>query len=156
LLHNWRKVIDVARPNTRAGNGDRARQTLRWRYLPQLDTLTDVRSRVRTALRGWGVVGRAAEDVVLIVSELVANAIEHAHTPLVVALGREEDRMHIRVRDYSLDPPVMRLVEDDPRRGWGLRLIAMLATWGSEPLSDGKTVWAVVEQCPPGLQSVQP
>ncbi len=145
----------MVRPSARGGNWNRARQTLRWRYLPQLDTLTDVRSRVRTALRGWGVVGRAAEDVVLIVSELVANAIEHARTPLVVALRREGDRMHIRVRDYSLDPPVVRSAEDDPRRGWGLRLIAMLATWGSEPLSDGKTVWAVVEHCPPGLQYVQ-
>ncbi len=149
-------MIDVVRPSTRDGNRDRARQTLHWRYLPQLDTLTDVRSRVRAALRGWGVIGLAAEDVVLIVSELVANAIEHARTPLVVALGRDGDRMHIRVRDYSPDPPVMRSAEDDPRRGWGLRMITMLATWGSEPHPDGKTVWATVEHRIPGLQPVQP
>jgi anti-sigma regulatory factor (Ser/Thr protein kinase) len=104
----------------------------------------------------WGIVGRVVEDVVLVVSELAANAIEHARTPLVVALGRDEEGVQVRVRDYSSDPPVLRSIDDDPRRGWGLRMIAGLAAWGWEPHPDGKTVWATIELPARNVQLVRP
>jgi anti-sigma regulatory factor (Ser/Thr protein kinase) len=83
--------------------------------------------------------------VVLVVSELAANAIEHARTPLVVALSHDSAQTHVRVQDYSAEPPVLRSIEDDPRRGWGLRVVDDVASWGWEPHPDGKTVWATIE-----------
>ena len=145
----------MSRLSTRGGNRDPARRALRWRYLPLPSALADLRNRVRAALAGWGVVGRAAEDVVLVASELVTNAIEHARTPLVVALGRGGDGVQVRVRDYSTDPPILRSTEDDPRRGWGLRMISKLACLGWEPHPDGKTVWATMGAGVRGLQPVE-
>ncbi len=146
----------MARRSTRSGNGDPARRTLRWCYLPLPNTLADLRGHVRAALAGWGVVGRMAEDVVLVVSELATNAVEHARTPLTVALDRDADGVRVRVRDHSPDPPVVRSTEDDPRRGWGLRMITEVASWGWEPHPDGKTVWATIQQSVPRLHAVRP
>ena len=146
----------MARSGTRCEDRQPARRTLHWRYLPLPDTPADLRGRVRDALAGWGVAGRAAEDVVQVVSELVTNAVEHARTPLTVALGHDGDRVRVRVRDRSPVPPVLRTAEDDPRRGWGLRMIAELGSWGWEPHPDGKTVWATIDHRTHGPRSVRP
>lgn len=151
-----RRVIDVTRPGTGGGSRVPARRTVRWRYSPVPSTSADLRGSVRVVLARWGVVGRLAEDVVLVVSELATNAIEHARTSLVVALDGDRVRVRVRVRDYSHDPPVLRPVEDDPRRGWGLRMVAEVASWGWEPHPDGKTVWARIERGPGGLRAVRP
>ncbi len=66
----------------------------------------------------------------LIFSDLATNAIEHAGTSLVVVLADGRVRVRLRVRDYSVDPPLLRSVEDDPRRDWGLRMIPKVASWG--------------------------
>lgn len=146
----------MARPDARRGDRDPGGRTLRWRYLPLPSSLPDLRTRVRAALGLWGIIGRVVEDVVLVVSELAANAVEHARTPLVVALGRDEEGVQVRVRDHSSDPPVLRSTEDDPRRGWGLRMIAGLAAWGWESHPDGKTVWATIELPARNVQLVRP
>ena len=146
----------MARPSTGSGDRDPARRTVRWHYAPVPSTLADLRGRVRAALAGWGVVGRLAQDVVLVVSELTTNAIEHARTSLVVSLDDGRVRVRIRVRDYSHDHPVLRSAEEDPRRGWGLRMIAQVASWGWKPHTDGKTVWAKIEHPPRGPRAVRP
>ena len=50
---------------------------------------------MRIALAGWSIVGQAAEDVVLIVSELATNVVEHARTPMLLTLGHVEDRVRV-------------------------------------------------------------
>jgi hypothetical protein len=67
---------------------------------------------------------------------------------MLLTLGRVGDRVQVRVRDYSPDPPVLRSTEDDPSRGWGLRMIDKAASWGWVPHPDGKTVWASIELSP--------
>jgi len=146
----------VARHSTGSGNRKPARGTPDWRYPPLPSALADLRGRVRDALAGCGVVGLAAEDVVLVVSELASNAMEHARTPLTVALGCDGDRVQVWVRDHSPEPPVLRTTEDDGRRGWGLRMITELATWGWEQHPEGKTVWATIQHGTRGLQAVRP
>lgn len=154
--HDRQKVDDVTRLSTGSGGQDPSRRAVRWQYSPVPSDVADLRGRVRAALTGWGVVGRLAEDVVLVVSELASNAIEHARTSLVVSLDDGRVRVRVRVRDYSHDRPVLRSVEEDPRRGWGLRMIAQVASWGWKPHSDGKTVWAEIERPPRGLRAVRP
>lgn len=146
----------MTRSGTDSEDQDPARRTVRWHYSPVPSSVADLRGRVRTALTGWGVVGRLAEDVVLVVSELATNAIEHARTSLVVNLDDGRVRVRVRVRDHSHERPVLRSVEEDPERGWGLRMIARVASWGWEPHPDGKTVWAEIERPPRGLRTVRP
>ncbi|MFJ5035807.1 ATP-binding protein [Streptomyces sp. NPDC088560] len=53
------------------------------------------------AVSAWGVPQEAADSVLLTVSELVTNAVEHAQPPLNLALNRDADtrRVHIEVSD---------------------------------------------------------
>ena len=60
------------------------------------------------------------------------------------------------MRDYSPDPPVLRSLEDDLSRGWGLRMIDKAASSGWVPHPDGKTVWASIELGPRRTVTVRP
>ncbi|MFE3581032.1 ATP-binding protein [Streptomyces vinaceus] len=91
----------------------------------------------------------AAEDVLLVVSELVGNACLHAGGARDLVLRRGPARLRIEVGDGS---------PEHPRRLWtagaalpgghGLLILERLArSWGWEPYADGrtgKTVWAEV------------
>ncbi|MBC3839292.1 ATP-binding protein [Streptacidiphilus sp. 4-A2] len=93
-----------------------------------------------------------AEDVLLLVSEVVTNACLHAGGALAVALGCTGERLRIEVVDAASAPPAPRprpWHEAAVPGGHGLHLVARLATaWGSDPCPPGKTVW--VEVAAPG------
>ncbi|KRD24571.1 MULTISPECIES: SpoIIE family protein phosphatase [unclassified Streptomyces] len=122
------------------------------------------RDLVRAALSEWAGTGlpgavklreRLAEDAILVVSELVTNAVVHAGTEveLVCRLEAEPDpsdgglaivvevcdRHPSRTpRDHAPDPP-----HGTPEHGRGLRLVATLAdAWGVTYRRGAKTVWA--------------
>ncbi|MET8630187.1 ATP-binding protein [Kitasatospora sp. NPDC004669] len=59
------------------------------------------REITRAVLAQWRVADEAADSVLLTVSELVTNAVEHAEPPLHLELSRDPDtrRVHIEVRD---------------------------------------------------------
>jgi anti-anti-sigma regulatory factor len=95
----------------------------------------------------WGQaeVARAGQ---IIVSELVANAVEHAR-PTLELVVRLRDRVQIEVADGSPDPPVpadpRRPASCRPARGYGLIMVnAFSANWGFLPTERGKIVWATL------------
>lgn len=87
-----------------------------------------------------------AEDVLLLVSELVANACLHAGGPRELTLDLDEDRLRVEVTDGSRTPPLPRPLGDAASPGGhGLRVVERLSrAWGSEPRDGGKTVWLEV------------
>jgi hypothetical protein len=88
-------------------------------------------------LRGWGA-GDVADDAALVVTELAANAIQHAHTAFTVILSARADLLRISVRDAS---PLHGALRPAPLHGLGA-VDAMASRWGVESLgSAGKTVW---------------
>ena len=89
-------------------------------------------------LRGWGA-RDLEDDAALVVTELAANAILHAHTAFTVILSARGDLLRISVRDASpLDGPELR---PTPLHGLGA-VDAMASRWGVESLGHaGKTVW---------------
>ncbi|MFD5326691.1 ATP-binding protein [Streptomyces sp. NPDC127092] len=116
----------------------------RWPQGPRSVPLA--RRALRRALDDWGL--RDIEDVAsLVLSELMTNAVRHAHVP-----GREiETRfeatlgsLRIEVHDASENRPLMALPEDDAGGGWGLPLVDTLSEkWGvSDRQGTGKLVWA--------------
>jgi anti-sigma regulatory factor (Ser/Thr protein kinase) len=135
------------------GRGSDAKVS-RWRYPPSAEVLGGLRRRVHAVSTGWGLTHGAVEDVVTIANELVSNAIEHAGTSVLVVLGVGADGVSIWVRDQSRRLPVLRSAEGDPTRGWGLRMVDVLASWGWTSHPDGKTVWACVPHPPRRLRSV--
>ena len=89
-------------------------------------------------LAAWGAAD-FAEDAALVVTELGANAIVHAHSAFTVILSALDDLLRISVRDATpLRGNTLRAV---PLHGLGA-VDAMASQWGVEPLgAAGKTVW---------------
>jgi protein-L-isoaspartate(D-aspartate) O-methyltransferase len=107
--------------------------------------------RITTAVLGlWKVGGAQAEDIVLIVSELVTNAIEHGEGGVGLRVQWSGSDVRIEVTDDNPAPARMRLSSDDDVSGRGLLLVTVLARrWGVT--DDGRTTWATVRiASPPG------
>ncbi|MER0245783.1 ATP-binding protein [Streptomyces sp. HSW2009] len=114
--------------------------------------VADARRFVAACLSG---VGRAevVEDAVLVTSELVANALEHAmvepHASVGLSVWCGTAEVHIEVRDISDAPPQRACSTDEfALRGRGLQMVEAVAKrWGYAHLrpGPGKRVWATVE-----------
>jgi anti-sigma regulatory factor (Ser/Thr protein kinase) len=95
----------------------------------------------RTA--AWSFPEPAADQLVLIGSELVTNAVLHARTELTLTLELREDRVRISVKDRSKAPATLRHYRADALTGRGLGVVAALSDrWGVSTAPDGKVVWA--------------
>jgi anti-sigma regulatory factor (Ser/Thr protein kinase) len=100
-----------------------------------------VRAELRELLSD--VAPELVEDVELVCTELVTNAIEHAAAPrrLRVSVGGEV--LRIEVDDGSpARLPVVGRSRLGPYRGRGLVLVAALASWGLDRDESAKTLWA--------------
>lgn len=116
---------------------------------PGLRTPGDVRHWATPLLRRLGAEDKA-NDCLLVLSELVTNAIEHTSGAIRVDLEPAgHGGVRISVTDSSRTPPTPRT--PDERGGRGLLLIAALCrSWGTEPLPSGKRVWAEIAGQGPG------
>ena len=87
----------------------------------------------------------------IVATEMVNNVVAHARTPMAVLLAMRGDGMSVAVRDrsdvipsYSGGP-----VSPTAYGGRGMLLIDSVATrWGNLALSEGKVVWALLEESP--------
>lgn len=78
----------------------------------------------------------------LLVTELVTNAVLHAHTPITVTLETRGAALRMSVADTNPRLPVVRESGPDATTGRGLHLVEMLAQhWGLEEREGGKAVW---------------
>lgn len=86
------------------------------------------------------------DDVQLLVTELVTNAVLHARTPVTVRLSWREAQFRVAVVDASPAMPRVGLdTPSDHTTGRGLLLIDGLADeWGMELVTGGKSVWCVL------------
>lgn len=104
-------------------------------------------------LERWSVPGDVAHDAVVCVSELVTNAVVHTQTTPRVGVVLDRNRLVVTVSDSGRRGRVA-VVDHEPDDlvGRGLRLVAALcAAWGSEPGSDGTTVWFELDVPSPAL-----
>jgi hypothetical protein len=92
-------------------------------------------------LRDWGA-GDMADDAALVVTELAANAIVHAHSAFTILLFVRGDLVRISVRDASPGPGAPGAAfAPAPLHGLGA-VDALASRWGVQPLGHaGKTVW---------------
>ncbi|GIH29264.1 ATP-binding protein [Acrocarpospora phusangensis] len=105
-------------------------------------------------LRDWGL-PQVTDDVQLVVSELVTNALRHAladglngdaaGAPVQLRLASQSYHVACAVRDPSERAPMMCPEDDFAESGRGLLLVQELSlTWGWTILrGSGKVVWAI-------------
>lgn len=81
------------------------------------------------------------EDVAVVVSELVTNAVEYGKGAAVdLRLRCHDGELRVEVRDSNAAPAILLAPADDDESGRGLRLVALLArNWGVS--EDGRTTW---------------
>jgi anti-sigma regulatory factor (Ser/Thr protein kinase) len=133
-------------------------------YVPQADTealrevfdLTATRASAAEARRrtlAWllrhSIAAEAAEAAVLIISELVANAVVHSGSSVIICTLRlGGGLLHIEVTDQGTGQrePAVKEPSTDDVSGRGLLLVSTLSkAWGVTPaIPSGRTVWAIV------------
>ena len=92
-----------------------------------------------------GRAGVRVEDVALVVSELVTNAVLHGDGEITLDVVVEESRVHIAVEDGDLSTPAPVERPPDAETGRGLMLVSKIAAqWGVRSGDHGKVVWADV------------
>jgi anti-sigma regulatory factor (Ser/Thr protein kinase) len=103
------------------------------------------RALVRQACSDWDLAAVAGEAV-LVASELVTNAVQHARTPSRLQIAVDEQGLHVAVQDFRPGRlPPLRPLADAGSCGAGLHVVAgVKRRWGVTPRTDGKRVWAVL------------
>lgn len=137
-----------ARRNGRAARASAVRDE--W-SLPQVaSSVAAARARLRRFLEGSD---RSELDTALVlVSELVANAVRHATTgtgPIRVSVCDDTGSLRIEVDDGDPTPPVLRASPASSDSGRGLLIVESLSDdWGWASLDDGKRVWCAMHLHP--------
>ncbi|MFF8972311.1 ATP-binding protein [Streptomyces sp. NPDC014995] len=112
-------------------------------------------ARSRLAGSGIGADEALAETLILLVSELVTNAVVHTGSPAVLRLSLPggtdgeagEVPVRLEVADTSDRAPVPRCPDDDATGGRGLALVDGLADrWGWSVEGRGKRIWCELDR----------
>ncbi|MFI5663411.1 ATP-binding protein [Streptomyces sp. NPDC051684] len=111
----------------------------------------------RSRLAGSGIEAdeSLAETLILIVSELVTNAVVHTGHPAVLRIALPSDvpaarlgTVRVEVADTCERPPSPRHADGEETNGRGLELVDGLADrWGWRPEGTGKAIWCEIDQC---------
>lgn len=94
-------------------------------------------------LRTWQA-AHDLDDAALLVSELVANVVDHVQGDAVLRLelALSDGWLRIAVADGSAIRPVVRELDEGRPRGRGLQLVDAIADrWGAEDHQGGKRIW---------------
>lgn len=121
-----------------------------WRreFLPDAGAVREARVELAEGLAAVGFSSDAIEDALLVLTELVGNAVRHARTHLTVSASYAEGFLRLEVFDLDTRPPALLGLDDDSTSGRGLHIVAAIASdwgWGTARDPDGqpgKVVWA--------------
>ena len=111
------------------------------RLPPTTDSVPVARRHAREQLRHSGA---DVDTVVLLVSEVVTNAVLHARSDVFLTVSDEGETARVEVRDSSPVRPRVHRFAVESATGRGLRLLDQLALrWGADQADGGrgKTVW---------------
>ncbi|MES4904648.1 MULTISPECIES: ATP-binding protein [unclassified Streptomyces] len=123
-------------------------------------------ARSRLAGSGIGVDEPLAETLILLISELVTNAVVHTGCPAVLRMlfpaqgdsggpgaggrggrGSGSGTVRVEVADASGRAPRRRSASEEATNGRGLELVDGLADrWGWQPEGAGKRIWCEVDR----------
>ncbi len=135
-------TMTVAKPNAIGAPG----------YTTELpcvrESVSRARALVSNVLAAWGMDDDVADCGKIIVTELLANAVEHTDTPVSKILIERPSNGAVRigVSDRSHGAPHLKTADPNAESGRGLSLVATMSSrWGYDTHPWGKVTWAVVE-----------
>ena len=122
------------------------RERIRLEFSPQAP------SEARRAILDWTAgrgLGKVADDMLLVVSELVTNAVLHASPAVTLEVELGEHEVVLAVEDGTPARPRVMRSNSAAEGGRGMLLVARLSSeHGVRPRPPGKTVWAALELQP--------
>ncbi|MFD8229007.1 SpoIIE family protein phosphatase [Streptomyces massasporeus] len=125
--------------------GYRKEDTATWRLPARSDAPARARAQVAELLRRWGARDETRDNALLLVSELVTNAVRFAEGPVTVRLIRAGHGLLCEVGDSGNGRPRLRRGDLLDNTGRGLSIVHRLTTrWGVRWTDTGKVVWAEV------------
>jgi anti-sigma regulatory factor (Ser/Thr protein kinase) len=131
----------------RPGGGEGNERSLRLALPPDVPAVRLARQVTRDALAAWQL-GHLEDTAVLLVSELVTNALRHACDTGAIGLELTSAGTWLRVEVQDGDPHWRwsRNPADCDESGFGFVLVDSLAgRWGVRRVSAGKAVWAELD-----------
>lgn len=130
----WLPTLPIASTDTPQG-------PVRWQLPAEVTSGVRARTQLRQLLSAWGL-GGLFDDAELLLSELISNAVVHAHSPVTVTISRHRDVLHVEVSDHGPGVAHRRDGHLDDTHGRGLMLVdAISSMWGVTANDDAKTVW---------------
>ncbi|MFE2474454.1 ATP-binding protein [Streptomyces sp. NPDC059389] len=123
----------VGAPPLTASVPSRARGSAHWVAEPVPAAVPLLRTRVRAVLAGWPVRPEAADVLLLAVSELAGNAVQHAAAGgrMRIGLALDGGWLRLEVADQGVLPPRLpdpaEEVDPDSESGRGLLIVRLLA-----------------------------
>jgi anti-sigma regulatory factor (Ser/Thr protein kinase) len=121
---------------------------------PEPRSASSARDFLRSTFVGWPAAGDASLDTaLLVVTELVTNAVRHGGSRVTLAVTLAEGRLLLEVADEAPGRPTVRDPGWESTGGRGLLLVQAVSTrWGVRPADPGaapeaaagagKVVWA--------------
>jgi anti-sigma regulatory factor (Ser/Thr protein kinase) len=107
----------------------------------------DGRRFVETQLYLHDIDGQSLDATILLVSELITNALRHGPPPLCLQVVVLADRVRLEVHDSNPEPPVVSRPDAESEHGRGMWLIdAVSVRWGHRPVAPGKVVWLELDR----------
>ena len=129
------------------GGGEGTGRSLRLALPADVPAVRLARRATRDALAAWHL-GHLEDTAVLLVSELVTNALRHASDTGAIGLELAIAGTRLRVEVQDGDPHwrLSRSPADCDESGFGFVLVDSLAgRWGVRRISAGKAVWAELD-----------
>jgi anti-anti-sigma regulatory factor/anti-sigma regulatory factor (Ser/Thr protein kinase) len=119
---------------------------------PQVGAARHCRELINAACDEWDRT-ELAGSACIVVTEMVNNVVQHAHTSMILLLAAHGDGVSVAVRDHSATVPSFTGAPAPTAYGGrGMLLIDSVASrWGSLPLDDGKVVWALISEDAAGM-----
>jgi anti-sigma regulatory factor (Ser/Thr protein kinase) len=118
-------------------------------FARRAESVAGARAWLSTFLREQHAPAELSGDAVLVMSELVTNALRHGLGDIVARTSFTGGVLQLSVTDSGRELPHVQAVDVGRVGGVGLHIVEKLTTlWGISAFPGGKTVWAMMPPAP--------
>jgi anti-sigma regulatory factor (Ser/Thr protein kinase) len=122
--------------------------TRTWNIPRRAESVSETRHHVEALLTAWNRPAETVDAAMLLVTELVTNAVQHTDTTTIICtISLHADTVTLSVTDTGTThhTPVPQQPDDAKESGRGLLIVSALATdWGTHLTPDTRQVWATL------------